>query len=140
MTEPTQKPAPAKRTAAKKAPARRSPRAAKLPAPTPEIPAGVLRLGQRPDPVETEPFFELDGIVYEIAKAPKPNQGLRFLRESQDPRIGFAAAQANLLRVMVGPDAVRALEESESVSKADITALFDALTEKLFGAEPADPS
>lgn len=127
---------------AKRAPAKRAPRKAAAKPAAPVIPPGVLRLGQNPDPVETEPFFELDGVVYEIAKQPKPAQGMRFLREAQDPRIGFASAQANLLRAMVGADAIAALEASEKVSRADVTALFDKLTEKLFPAagDEQDPS
>lgn len=115
-------------------PKKRAP--AKKPAPAEAAPSGLqpVRIGQREaKPVETVTLFYIDDVPYTMPALPSVQRGLQFLRESRDPKVGFAAAVDNLALDLIGEDNLRALEESPKTTREDLADVFTVVRRIVLG-------
>lgn len=93
-----------------------------------------VRIGQRAEkPVEMLTVFSLDDVDYQIPGRPTVQRGLQFLRESRDPKIGFAAAVDNLALDLIGEDNLRVLEESPKVTREDLADVMTVVRQIVLG-------
>ena len=93
-----------------------------------------VRIGQREEtPVEMLTVFSLDDVDYQIPGRPSVQRGLQFLRESRDPRVGFAAAVDNLALDLIGEDNLRVLEESPKVTREDLADVMTVVRQIVLG-------
>lgn len=105
-----------------------------------------VQIGRRTSaPVEMQTLFSIDGVHYKVPKRVPARWGLRFIREAQDPEIGWSAALNHLVVDFLGPQNLRVLEESPSVTDEDVADIFVIARTIVLGqaqglAEASDPS
>lgn len=148
--------APTKRTAAKKAPAKRSPRAAKsTKAPEPQItdedlvalteepeepqpgevqPVVIGKRGRRGDtPVELVTIFEVDDVAYGIPKNPSAALVLSWLLDVQ--QLGMQQANTKLGMELLGEAPFEALKASPDLEPEDLQQIFENIGIVFFASE-----
>lgn len=86
------------------------------------------------DAEEMVHIFTLDDTEYSIPRQPNSMLLIRFLRQSQSPKVGLTQATGNLLYTLLGEDAMDSLSESRDVSKADVAKIMDIVTVIAFDA------
>lgn len=102
----------------------------------PEEPTGIapVRIGQRAEkPVEMLTVFSIDDVDYQIPAHPSVQRGLQFLRESRDPKVGFAAAVDSLALDLLGPVNLLALEQSPKVTREDLADVMSVVRSIVLG-------
>lgn len=115
----------------KRAPAKKAAPVVEAPPPEGLVP---VRIGQREAaPEERVTLFYVDDVPYTIPARASVQRGLQFLRESRDPKVGFAAAVDNLALDLIGEDNLRALEESPKVTREDLLDIINVVRQIVLG-------
>lgn len=85
----------------------------------------TISLKSKPaDEVEKVTLFEIDGIEYKIAKKPRVNVALRYLKMAREE--GPESAQAYLLEELVGKEGYEALMNFDDLDQETLGAIAEA--------------
>lgn len=80
---------------------------------------------------EREPLFFIDDVEFTIPKTIRPNITIAYLRDAA--KDGQEVALGKAMEEVLGPKAMDALAESDSVTEDDMRAIMDIVERKLQG-------